>query len=107
MKALRLEDFPEGKSRITVVAAKNKDGKKELKNKRRNAAIALGNTGNPAFISHITRAMRDPEELVRSYAAWALGRIRGSQAMQILEASLARETGKSAREEVEAALAIA
>ena len=51
--------------------------------------------------------MRDPEELVRSYAAWALGRIRGSQAMQILEASLARETGKSAREEVEAALAIA
>jgi len=71
---------------------------------RRNAAIAIGNTGDPAFIPHLSQAMRDPEELVRGYAAWALGKIGGAQAKQILEASLERETAEAARKEIEAAL---
>jgi epoxyqueuosine reductase len=79
----------------------------ELKYFQRNAAIALGNMGDPAFIPDLAQAMQDPEELVRGYAAWALGRIGGSQARQILEASLARETAESARKEIEAALAVA
>jgi len=33
MLAVRLEDFPEAKNRITIVAAKNKSGEVELKNK--------------------------------------------------------------------------
>ncbi len=33
MGAMRLKDYPEAKNRITVVAAENKRGKKELKNK--------------------------------------------------------------------------
>jgi len=33
MGAVRLEDFPEAKNRITIVAAKNKSGEVELKNK--------------------------------------------------------------------------
>ena len=74
---------------------------------QRNAAIALGNTGDPAFIPDLAQAMQDPEELVRGYAAWALGKIGGGQARQVLEASLARETAKSARREIEAALAVA
>jgi len=73
---------------------------------QRNAAIALGNTGDPAFIPDLAHAMQDPEELVRGYAAWALGKIGGSQAKQVLEASLARETTQSARDEIEAALAV-
>lgn len=79
----------------------------ELKYFQRNAAIALGNMGDPAFIPDLAQAMQDPEELVRGYAAWALGKIGGSQARQILEASLARETAESARKEIEAALAVA
>ncbi len=79
----------------------------ELKYFQRNAAIALGNMGDPAFIPDLAQAMQDPEELVRGYAAWALGKIGGSQARQILEASLARETAESARQEIEAALAVA
>jgi len=79
----------------------------ELKYFQRNAAIALGNMGDPAFIPDLAQAMQDPEELVRGYAAWALGKIGGSQALQILEASLARETAESARQEIEAALAVA
>jgi len=74
---------------------------------QRNAAIALGNTGDPAFIPDLAQAMQNPEELVRGYAAWALGKIGGGQARQVLEASLAREAAKSARREIEAALAVA
>lgn len=74
---------------------------------QRNAAIALGNTGDKAVIPDLDRAMHDPEGLVRGYAAWGLGRIGGNRAREILEASLARETDESAREEIQAALAVA
>lgn len=79
---------------------------KEKKYFQRNAAIAIGNTHDPAFIPALAQAMEDGEELVRGYAAWALGRIGGSQAREILEASLRRETADSAKREIEAALAV-
>lgn len=79
----------------------------EKKYFQRNAAIALGNTGDPQFIPHLAQAMQDPEDLVRGYAAWALGRIGGGRAKQILEASLSRETSEFARREIEAALSVA
>ncbi len=74
---------------------------------QRNAAIALGNMGDPTCIPDLAQAMEDPEDLVRGYAAWALGKIGGSQAKQILEVSLARETSESAKKEIEAALVAA
>ncbi len=74
---------------------------------QRNAAIALGNTGDPQFIPHLAQAMQDPEDLVRGYAAWALGRIGGRRAKEILLASLPRERSKFAKRELEAALAVA
>ena len=40
MDALHLEDFPEARGRITVVATENKDGKKELKNKVGKVSVA-------------------------------------------------------------------
>jgi epoxyqueuosine reductase len=79
---------------------------KDKKYFRRNAAIALGNLGDPAFIPDLTVAMQDAEELVRGYAAWALGKIGGSRARQILEASLNREMGDFAKKEIKAALAV-
>jgi epoxyqueuosine reductase len=72
---------------------------------QRNAAIALGNIGDPAYIPDLAQAIQDPEELVRGYAAWALGKIGGNQARQILEASLTHETSEFAKKETEAALA--
>jgi Pyruvate/2-oxoacid:ferredoxin oxidoreductase delta subunit len=44
MEALHLEDFPEAKDRITVVATETKSGKKELKNKRGRVSVV-----NPDF----------------------------------------------------------
>jgi epoxyqueuosine reductase len=46
----------------------------------RNAAIVLGNGGDPAALPALRRALDDPEPLVREAAAWAIGQIerRGS-----------------------------
>jgi len=41
----------------------------------RNAAVALGNLGDPAAITALERALSDPEPLVAEHAAWALERL--------------------------------
>ena len=77
---------------------------KERKYFRRNAAVALGNLGDPACIPALEIAMRDSEELVRGYAAWSLGRIGGRQARQILETCRMRESSVGVKQEIEWAL---
>jgi epoxyqueuosine reductase len=72
----------------------------------RNAAIVLGNSGNPAAIPILVRALADDHEaLVRSHAAWALGQLGGSDARGALEAARTREPDASVAAEI--ALAIA
>lgn len=71
---------------------------------QRNAAIAIGNTGDTAFVPDLAQAMRDTEGMVRGYAAWALGRIGGHQARRILENSLAGESDEFAGKEIQAGL---
>jgi len=78
-----------------------------IKDKRyfqRNAAIALGNTKDPEHIPVLSRAMEDPEELVRGYSAWALGRIGSARARAELEKRSRSETSASVRNEIQAAL---
>ena len=77
---------------------------KECKYFQRNAAIALGNTGDPSFVADLETAMSNPEELVGAHAAWALGKIGGSSAKQILKSILSRENSEKVREEIEMAL---
>jgi epoxyqueuosine reductase len=73
---------------------------------QRNAAIALGNTGDPDHIPLLSQAMENPEALIRGYAAWALGRISGRKAKSILESRLQREDSEYVKTEIEVALAI-
>ena len=47
----------------------------KLRGLKRNAAIALGNSGLPEDVPALERALDDPEPLVREHAAWALTRI--------------------------------
>jgi epoxyqueuosine reductase len=44
----------------------------------RNAAIALGNQGDPATLPALEQALTDPEPLIAGAAAWALAKIRAS-----------------------------
>jgi epoxyqueuosine reductase len=78
---------------------------KEPKYFQRNAAVALGNTGNPEYIPSLETEMDNPEEIIRGHSAWALGRIGGSGAKKILEAKRKTEPSSAVREEIEAALA--
>lgn len=77
---------------------------KDKKYFQRNAAIALGNTGDPEHIPVLGRAMENPEELVRGYAAWALGRIGGGKAKAVLESRSKREDSNFVITEIKAAL---
>ena len=42
----------------------------------RNVCVALGNTGTPADIPALEKAVLDPEPLISEHAQWAVGRIR-------------------------------
>jgi len=45
---------------------------------KRNAAVVLGNIGNPEDVPALTRALDDPEPLMREHAASALARVGGA-----------------------------
>lgn len=71
----------------------------------RNVAVALGNSGNPEAIAPLTKALHDPEPLVRGHAAWALGQfIEERKARQALETHLSHEEEEQVRMETYAAL---
>ncbi len=42
---------------------------------RRNAAVALGNLGDPAAIPALEKSLTDPSEMVRVHTAWALEKL--------------------------------
>lgn len=71
----------------------------------RNVTVALGNLGSPEAVPALAQALcADPEPLVRGHAAWALGRIGGSQAAQALEGALSQEQDVSVAVEIRQAL---
>jgi epoxyqueuosine reductase len=71
---------------------------------QRNAAIALGNQGDPDSVPSLITALDDPEPLVRGHVAWALGKIGGPKSRAALEKRLTSEADGKVREEIEEAL---
>jgi epoxyqueuosine reductase len=71
---------------------------------QRNTAIALGNSGDPAAVPALARALGTQAPLVRAHAAWALGRLGGCEALQALGQALDEETDEVVRDEIVAAL---
>jgi epoxyqueuosine reductase len=71
----------------------------------RNAAIALGNIGDDADLAALGHALESHDEaLVRSHAAWALGRIGGRSAAGLLDRVRQSDPDPSVRAECVAAL---
>lgn len=69
----------------------------------RNAAIVLGNSGNPSAVGLLQQALRrDPSPVVRGHAAWALGCLGGGDP---LREAARNEADPTVREELVAALA--
>jgi epoxyqueuosine reductase len=74
----------------------------------RNAAVVLGNSGNRDAVAVLASSLQDEiEPLVRSHAAWALGRLGGASARATLERRRRTETDSEVDAEIEAALAAA
>lgn len=70
----------------------------------RNVAVALGNTRNPDAVAPLARALEtEPEPLIRSHAAWALGQIGGRAARHALGRALG-DCDAAVRDEAAAAL---
>lgn len=67
----------------------------------RNVAVALGNSGMREAIPVLTRALADPEPLIRSHSVWALGELMGRGAFKVIEPHLAAEEDASVLNEVE------
>ena len=71
---------------------------------QRNVCVALGNIGDSAAVPALTKALRSDDAIVRSHAAWALGRIQGKQAAKALESALEGEDSPEVVEEIKLAL---
>ena len=90
------EDFRE-RFRGTPIMRAKRDGM------RRNACVALGNLAAPESVPALRDALETGSVLVRSHAAWALGRIDTPDARRALE-NAAAEPDQVVAEEIEAAL---
>jgi epoxyqueuosine reductase len=77
----------------------------KLQGMQRNAAIALGNIGDPIAVPALVTAMNGPYELVRGHAAWALGRLGGDEAVAALLSRQVVEDVEWVQAEIAAALA--
>ena len=64
---------------------------------QRNACVALGNLHDPFAVPALARALEGANPLVKQHAAWALGRIGGSDARIALESASLSELDPDVR----------
>lgn len=72
---------------------------------RRNALVALGNTGDEASLGLLARYLGHEDSLLAEHAAWAIGNIGGTAGAVICGAALATEKRQAVREELVSAVA--
>ncbi len=71
---------------------------------KRNAAIVLGNKGKRSGLDILEGALKQPSAMVRGHAAWAIGRIGGPRARELLRESSNHEQDEYVLGEINAAL---
>jgi epoxyqueuosine reductase len=71
---------------------------------RRNALVALGNSGGPDAVAIVAGFLSDPDPLLRSHAAWALGRLGGPDAVAALRGGATLEKDADVADEIGTAL---
>jgi epoxyqueuosine reductase len=65
----------------------------KLRGLKRNAAVVLGNAGDPSALPSLIAALSDSEPLVREHAAWTLGEIGSDEATASLLSRAEGEDG--------------
>ena len=76
----------------------------KLEGLQRNAAVAMGNRRDPAYVEALGEALERGSDGVRVHAAWALGEIGGPDAVERLRRALANGPEDVFGAEIEAAL---
>ena len=72
---------------------------------QRNACVALGNAADGSAVPALAKALVNAEPLVRGHAAWALGRIGGGEAVDVLANAAKSEPDPGVLNEIYEALA--
>lgn len=79
--------------------------KRNMRFIRRNALVAIGNVGDRSHVGLLAGYLGHPDQLLRSHAAWALGRILDGDARVVLETALSGEEVDEVRKAITSALA--
>ncbi|MDQ6970782.1 MAG: tRNA epoxyqueuosine(34) reductase QueG [Mariprofundus sp.] len=66
----------------------------------RNVCIAMGNSGNHAFVADLLAVLGDDEALIRAHAAWALARLAGEENQHQIYTALQHRVDDEENEEV-------
>jgi epoxyqueuosine reductase len=77
----------------------------KLEGLKRNAVIAMGNSGSSGYLDSLLEVLVDGSASLRSHAAWALGQIGGPRASKALERAAEREADPTVGSEISSALA--
>jgi len=71
---------------------------------RRNASVALGNTGGRELVPLIKKHLYDEDPLVRAHTAWAVGKLGGLGSAEFLRKAWERERDSDVKRQMENAL---
>lgn len=71
---------------------------------QRNAAVALGNGGDPSHLPELEKELAHPDETVREHVAWAIGAIGGPEAEAMLRRHEKTEISALVLDEIRLAL---
>jgi epoxyqueuosine reductase len=69
----------------------------------RNVCVAMGNSGEKAFIPLLEKKLEEPEPLIRGHAVWAYSRLCGKAGSEALKSLQGKERDYFVLEEIEAA----
>lgn len=78
--------------------------KPELRFLQGNIIVALGNIADPVSLPALVKTLRNQESMIRAHAAWAIGRIGGSKAKQLLLSAFHKEKEANVKKEIDNAL---
>ena len=77
----------------------------KLNGLKRNVCVALGNIGDSRAIEPLSEILKNSDAVLKIHAAWALGRIGGMSAYQILLEELDKDNTREVKDEIENSLA--
>lgn len=71
---------------------------------QRNAAVAIGNTGDRGYLPELQKALDNPDETVREHVVWAMAALGGDEAKRLLREHQRREDSALVKAELALAL---